>query len=137
MGDNRNIKRNDPTVQKLSFDEIENMKKNEEIEGAKMIEMMAASNATFENKTVFAQEKYLKKKQQKHLLYFQILIPTPRTVSEAYFCKGLPSFPFPLQSPFFFFFFQFLDFYFQFKGNFHFFCFYLFFFLYFFSIFCF
>ena len=110
MGDNRNIKRNDPTVQKLSFGEIEDLKKNEEIEGAKMIEMMAASNATFENKTVFAKEKYLKKKQQKHLLYFQILIPTPRTVSEAYFCKGSSSFPCSISEKknyFLFFFFNF------------------------------
>ena len=88
IGDNRHIKRNDPSVQTLSYEEIEAMKRNDELDTASMIDKVAAANNTFGTKTVFSQEKYLKKKQAKHLSVLQILRPTARTVTEAYFSKG-------------------------------------------------
>ena len=87
IGDNRNVKRNDPTVQSLSYEEIEELKNNDQIKGEEYIERVASSNKSFSDKTVFSKEKYLKKKQQKHLSLFQILRPTSRTISEAYFSK--------------------------------------------------
>jgi hypothetical protein len=55
-----------------------------------MIKLLADSNNTFQAKTIFSKEKYIAKKQQKHLMILQILRPTARTVAEAYFHKGKP-----------------------------------------------
>lgn len=88
MADNRNVRRNEPGTQSLTYEEIEDMKKNEDVRACDLIEKVTASNSVFQNKTKFAQEKYLRKKQQKYLSVIQIVRPTARTIAEAYFARG-------------------------------------------------
>mgnify|MGYP005994522501 CR=1 FL=1 len=88
LSDNRNVKRNDPSVQTLTADDIEEMKKNDTVRGSEIIEKVKEANAGFQEKTLFSQEKYLIKKRKKHLSIIQIIKPTARTISEAYFNHG-------------------------------------------------
>uniref|UniRef100_A0A7S4MKZ3 tRNA (adenine(58)-N(1))-methyltransferase non-catalytic subunit TRM6 n=1 Tax=Vannella robusta TaxID=1487602 RepID=A0A7S4MKZ3_9EUKA len=89
LSDNRNVKRNDPSVQTLTADDIEEMKKNDTVRGSEIIEKVKEANAGFQEKTLFSQEKYLIKKRKKHLSIIQIIKPTARTISEAYFNHGI------------------------------------------------
>ena len=92
FGDNRNVRRNEPNTQSLTYEEIEEMKKSEDVKGTDLIEKVKAANAGFQKKTKFAQEKYIRKKQQKYLSVIQIVRPTGRTIAEAYFGRGMTYF---------------------------------------------
>lgn len=59
----------DPDVQALGTDEIEALKK-QGLSGQEIIERVKSSHASFEKKTMFSQEKYIKRKQQKFLQRF-------------------------------------------------------------------
>ena len=87
IGDNREISL-DSNAQELTLTEIENMKKSEEVTPQEMIEKLKENNKTFTKKTIFAQEKYLKKKQKKHITIIKVLEPNSRTLAEAYYAKG-------------------------------------------------
>ncbi|XP_052270875.1 tRNA (adenine(58)-N(1))-methyltransferase non-catalytic subunit TRM6-like isoform X2 [Dreissena polymorpha] len=86
VGDNRDLLDNDSN-QKLTQDEIEQMKK-EGVSGDHLIEQLIENSATFQNKTGYAQEKWVKKKKKKHLLQFTVLKPTARLLCEMQWSKG-------------------------------------------------
>lgn len=68
--DNRNLV-DTSTAQRLDNEDIANMKKK----GAKAQEIVGAlitQSKTFQGKTVFSQEKYVKKKLKKFILYLNI-----------------------------------------------------------------
>ncbi|XP_078000715.1 tRNA (adenine(58)-N(1))-methyltransferase non-catalytic subunit TRM6-like [Glandiceps talaboti] len=88
VGDNRNIV-DDNTAQKLSQDEILALKKDG-MKGEELIEQIVENSATFKEKNVYTQEKYIKKKKEKHLPLFTILKPTTRLLCEMYHAKTSP-----------------------------------------------
>lgn len=73
--------------QKLTQEEIEQMKK-EGVSGDHLIEQLIENSATFQSKTSYAQEKWVKKKKKKHLLQFTVLKPTTRLLWEMHWSKG-------------------------------------------------
>lgn len=59
------------TAQKLDQDDITAIKKSG-ASGAEIIAKLVQSSATFDQKTIFSQQKYLKKKQQKYITRFRL-----------------------------------------------------------------
>lgn len=84
--DNRHLQDKDSN-QKLTQEEIEQMKK-EGVSGDHLIEQLIENSATFQSKTGYAQEKWVKKKKKKHLLQFTVLKPTTRLMCEMHWSKG-------------------------------------------------
>lgn len=81
--DNRNIHdHNDSQV--LSQKDLETLKE----QGTSSVEILShlvENSKTFNSKTEFAQEKYLKKKEKKYFEYLQIRKPTVRIIADTYF----------------------------------------------------
>lgn len=73
--------------QLLSKDEINNLRV-QGFTGEKIVEQLIENSATFAAKTDFAQQKYIKKKKQKHVAVFQVLKPNSRTLHELYYGRG-------------------------------------------------
>ncbi|XP_070578848.1 tRNA (adenine(58)-N(1))-methyltransferase non-catalytic subunit TRM6-like [Ptychodera flava] len=88
IGDNRNIV-DDNTAQKLSQHEILALKKDG-MKGEELIDQIVENSATFKEKNIYSQEKYIKKKKEKHIPLFTILKPTTRLMCEMYYGKGSP-----------------------------------------------
>ena len=61
--DNRDL--TDKDNQKLSRDEINKMRE-EGVDGVEIVEKLIENSETFQNKTKFSQEKFLKKKAKKY-----------------------------------------------------------------------
>ena len=72
----------DQNHQKLTQETIEEMKKNRRIDGSQIVDAIITSSSTFETKTQFSQQKYIKKKQAKYLMYLKVLRPTACLVAE-------------------------------------------------------
>jgi len=72
----------DNSAQALCPAEVESLKRR--CSGEEVIEAIASNSATFATKTKFAQEKYLKKKRQKHLQQVVVLRPTVMELCETY-----------------------------------------------------
>ncbi|XP_071962025.1 tRNA (adenine(58)-N(1))-methyltransferase non-catalytic subunit TRM6-like [Antedon mediterranea] len=84
--DNRSLV-DDGTSQRLTRDDIAAMK-SQGVQGQDLVEQIVENSATFKSKTVFSQEKYLKKKKKKHMLRFRILRPSIRLLCDMYMMKG-------------------------------------------------
>lgn len=79
--DNRNLAQ-DNSAQALTPQDIRAMKGR--CSGEEVVEALATNSATFASKTKFAQEKYLRKKQQKHVQQVTLLRPTLMDLCETY-----------------------------------------------------
>lgn len=84
--DNRSIF-DDGKSQKLTKDDIENLKAKG-ISGEKIIENLIENSSTFKEKSTFSQEKYLKKKKEKYVGTFQILMPNTRLLAQMYYSRN-------------------------------------------------
>ncbi|CAE7767254.1 Trmt6, partial [Symbiodinium pilosum] len=73
----------DNSAQSLSPEEVRDLKKT--CDGEAVVEALASNSATFASKTKFAQEKYLKKKAQKHVQQVTLLRPTVMELCETYY----------------------------------------------------
>lgn len=73
----------DNSAQSLTPDEVRDLKKS--CDGEAVVEALASNSATFASKTKFAQEKYLKKKAQKHVQQVTLLRPTIMELCETYY----------------------------------------------------
>ncbi|TNN20773.1 tRNA (adenine(58)-N(1))-methyltransferase non-catalytic subunit TRM6 [Schistosoma japonicum] len=82
LKDNRNIK-GSPGNQKLSGSSIEELRRNG-VSGQDILDQLIEGSATFEQKTQFSQQKYLKKKKNRHLSLFSIERPHARMFFEIY-----------------------------------------------------
>ena len=84
--DNRDIQNND-VAQALNQDEIEQLKKSykghEEI-----IKAMKEGSATWDKRTKFSQEKWMKKKLAKYQVVFTVKKPSALTLCEMYHATG-------------------------------------------------
>eukprot|EP00474_Spongospora_subterranea_P002245 CRZ02703.1 hypothetical protein [Spongospora subterranea] len=69
-------------AQKLTQDEIAELKKN--LTGEQLIAVLASNSATFDSKTEFSQEKWLKKKRKQHLVEIRVVRPSALTISKMY-----------------------------------------------------
>ncbi|CAH1791433.1 unnamed protein product [Owenia fusiformis] len=85
--DNRDLHDRNLENQKLSRDEIVEMKK-EGLRGQEIVDQLVENSATFKIKTEFSQEKYIKKKKKKHVSVYTILRPCTRLISDMYTNKG-------------------------------------------------
>eukprot|EP00930_Biecheleria_cincta_P028775 TRINITY_DN20057_c0_g1_i1.p1 TRINITY_DN20057_c0_g1~~TRINITY_DN20057_c0_g1_i1.p1 ORF type:complete len:432 (-),score=88.16 TRINITY_DN20057_c0_g1_i1:112-1374(-) len=72
----------DNSAQSLTPQEVKEMKGS--CTGEEIVEALASNSSTFAGKTKFAQEKYLKKKAQKHVQQVAILRPTVMDLCETY-----------------------------------------------------
>lgn len=72
----------DNSAQALTPQEVKEMKGS--CTGEEIVEALASNSSTFASKTKFAQEKYLKKKAQKHVQQVAILRPTVMDLCETY-----------------------------------------------------
>eukprot|EP00929_Paragymnodinium_shiwhaense_P081335 TRINITY_DN42537_c0_g1_i1.p1 TRINITY_DN42537_c0_g1~~TRINITY_DN42537_c0_g1_i1.p1 ORF type:complete len:439 (+),score=122.94 TRINITY_DN42537_c0_g1_i1:92-1408(+) len=79
--DNRSFAQ-DNTAQTLKPDEINELKRA--CTGEEVVAKIAENNATFASKTQFSKEKYIKKKQQKHVQQVSVLRPTVMELCETY-----------------------------------------------------
>jgi len=61
------------------------------VHGNEIIKGIVQGSATFHQKTVFAQEKYVKKLANKYMTRFLVAKATPRTIAEALWSKHPPS----------------------------------------------
>eukprot|EP00741_Cyanophora_paradoxa_P007328 tig00001107_g7088.t1 len=76
----------DNSAQKLTQEEINKMKG--EVDGAEIIKALVSNSATFQGKTEFSREKYIKKKTKKYLHLVRVIRPNARTICESYFAKA-------------------------------------------------
>lgn len=74
------------TAQKLGIDDIETLK-DSGASGQSIIAALIANSDTWNNKTEFAQEKWLKKKQQRYIKRMRIIETTPLTLCDVYHTK--------------------------------------------------
>ncbi|CAH3150084.1 unnamed protein product [Porites lobata] len=77
----------DGTSQKLSRDEIMNLKA-QGVSGKDIVEHLVENSATFKERTQFSQAKYKKRKMKKHVVRFSILRPTTDLIAQMYYCRG-------------------------------------------------
>ncbi|KAL3874366.1 hypothetical protein ACJMK2_037392 [Sinanodonta woodiana] len=82
LKDNRDLYDLDSN-QKLSKEEIEKLKE-EGVSGNELVEHLIENSLTFQKKTEYSKEKYIKKKKRKHVLQLTILRPTTRLLCEMY-----------------------------------------------------
>ncbi|GIY09462.1 hypothetical protein CEXT_303561 [Caerostris extrusa] len=73
--------------QKLTTSDIEAFKK-QGLSGKEMVKKIVENSRSFQEKTAFAKEKYLRKKQRKYMSVVQILKPNVRLLAEMYYIQG-------------------------------------------------
>ena len=76
--DNRNLL-DANSSQELTREDIESMQE-QRIEGSKIIERLVESSTSFNQKTKFSQEKFIKKKTKKYCQYIKIRRPSVRLI---------------------------------------------------------
>lgn len=81
--DNRNIL-DDGQSQTLTAEDIEKLR-NSCTSSTEIVEQLIENSKTFNSKTGYAQEKYLKKKEKKYFEYIQIKRPTIRLIAEIFY----------------------------------------------------
>lgn len=81
--DNRHIP-NNADSQSLTKDDIDKLK-DEELSSNNIVEQLINNSRTFNMKTEYSQEKYIKKKEKKYFEYIQIRKPTIRLLSQMFY----------------------------------------------------
>lgn len=81
--DNRNIT-DDGESQSMTKDDLIKMR-DEELKSSTIVEKLIANSKTFNAKTEYSQEKYLKKKEKKYFEYVQIRRPTIRLLAQMFY----------------------------------------------------
>ncbi|KAF8410460.1 hypothetical protein HHK36_002989 [Tetracentron sinense] len=84
--DNRALVDNN-TAQSLTGEDIDSMRR-QGASGDQIVEALITNSSTFENKTLFSQEKYRLKKQKKYAPRVLLRRPFARSICEAYFKKN-------------------------------------------------
>ncbi|KIY99610.1 tRNA (adenine-N(1)-)-methyltransferasenon-catalytic subunit TRM6 [Monoraphidium neglectum] len=73
--------------QALKAEDIEELKRQGKA-GADIVEALCSNSVTFDTKTEFAQDKYIKRKSKKYVLRVTLRRPTGRTLCETLFEKS-------------------------------------------------
>eukprot|EP00397_Hematodinium_sp_SG-2012_P020099 GEMP01020690.1.p1 GENE.GEMP01020690.1~~GEMP01020690.1.p1 ORF type:complete len:558 (+),score=152.81 GEMP01020690.1:22-1674(+) len=74
------------TAQALTHEEITDLK--DAVTGEELVQKIVANSATFGSKTTFSQQKYIAKKQKKHIQQVTLMVPRLMDVCETYFLEG-------------------------------------------------
>ena len=82
--DNRDLTDNDKDNQKLSRDEINKMREDG-VAGVEIMEKLIENSETFQNKTKYSQEKFLKKKAKKYHQYILVRKPSIRLLMDIHY----------------------------------------------------
>ena len=82
--DNRNLIDDHGSSQRLTMEQIESLK-TQASSDKEIIHNLCINSATFADKSVFSQEKYIRKKKQKYTNYFMIHKPNVRLLCDMYF----------------------------------------------------
>lgn len=69
--------------QALSTEQIIAMQKSN-VSGADLVDLLSKNSTNFAEKSGYSQDKFIKKKEKKHIKYFTILDPTPRLLAQVY-----------------------------------------------------
>eukprot|EP00002_Diphylleia_rotans_P017905 TRINITY_DN3473_c0_g2_i5.p1 TRINITY_DN3473_c0_g2~~TRINITY_DN3473_c0_g2_i5.p1 ORF type:complete len:175 (-),score=46.40 TRINITY_DN3473_c0_g2_i5:154-678(-) len=77
----------DNQSQKLTPEDIQRMK-DEGTSGAKIIQALVENSASFQSRTEFSREKYIRRKQKKYLNIVTILRPSIQLIQQVYFTKN-------------------------------------------------
>lgn len=85
--DNRDVADLASDNQALDQAAIEGLKRSG-VRGEEMVRTVAGGSRTFKSKTVFAQDKYVKRKMQKYDLRVRVVRPTALSICETYFSKN-------------------------------------------------
>jgi tRNA (adenine-N(1)-)-methyltransferase non-catalytic subunit len=80
--DNRDIVDNN-CAQRLTHEEIEALKA-QGVKGGELIKTIIENSESWNKRTKFSQEKYLRKKMQKYAVNFEVKRPTALELCEAY-----------------------------------------------------
>uniref|UniRef100_A0A1B6KPM0 tRNA (adenine(58)-N(1))-methyltransferase non-catalytic subunit TRM6 n=1 Tax=Graphocephala atropunctata TaxID=36148 RepID=A0A1B6KPM0_9HEMI len=86
--DNRNIC-DDGSSQLLTSDSIEELRDNGTAPKA-IIEQLIENSKTFQIKTEYSQEKYIKKKEKKYFEFISVIRPTIRLLADIFYSRELP-----------------------------------------------
>lgn len=86
--DNRNL-HDDSSSQRLSSDSILELRE-QGISPKEIMNQLLEHSTTFQNKTEYSQEKYLKKKEKKYFEYITIERPSLRVICELFYKRDLP-----------------------------------------------
>lgn len=86
--DNRNLF-DDGSSQRLSSDSIMELRE-QGISPKEIMNQLLEHSTTFQNKTEYSQEKYLKKKEKKYFEYITIERPSLRAICELFYKRDLP-----------------------------------------------
>lgn len=73
------------TAQALSTADIEDLKSK--LSGEDLVQILAKHSSTFNEKTAYSQQKYLKRKRKKYITHVKLVKPTAFSIAEAYFTK--------------------------------------------------
>lgn len=73
--------------QKLTHEQIAELKKKG-VDGETLVKQLIENSETFEKKSSFSQQKYIKKKKKKHHICIQVLKPTSNLICKALFEKS-------------------------------------------------
>lgn len=87
--DNRNLEDTFGAAQQLTHDEVKALKEEKGVAG--LLEQLVEGSTTFSSKTVFSQEKYIRKKKVKYALLFKIDRVTPDSLAEQHIPTIRPS----------------------------------------------
>ncbi|KAJ8599916.1 hypothetical protein CTAYLR_002855 [Chrysophaeum taylorii] len=77
----------DNRAQRLDADDLKRMRRDG-ASGEAIIDALVAGSDTFAHKTQFAQQKWLRRKQNKYLPWVRVLEPRAATIAAAYFSRG-------------------------------------------------
>eukprot|EP00672_Neobodo_designis_P023955 CAMPEP_0174841630 /NCGR_PEP_ID=MMETSP1114-20130205/9440_1 /TAXON_ID=312471 /ORGANISM="Neobodo designis, Strain CCAP 1951/1" /LENGTH=464 /DNA_ID=CAMNT_0016075821 /DNA_START=36 /DNA_END=1426 /DNA_ORIENTATION=- len=78
--DNRHLLDAQSAAQNLTQEEIERMKQTDGVRG--IVDKLVQSSATFNTKTAFSQQKYIRRKKKKYVCTFVVERPTPDSMCE-------------------------------------------------------
>lgn len=83
--DNRNVVDLGYENQSLAEEDILNLRRSTGLDRREMVEKICAGSKTFKEKTTFSQEKYIRKKTQKHVDILRLQRPTIRLLVDCYY----------------------------------------------------
>ena len=86
IGDNREIQDGND-AQELSSDQIQQMKKNGAT-GEQIIREVIKNSKSWKKKAIFSQQKYIKKKIEKHLIIINLIKSSPSNLINAFFSQS-------------------------------------------------
>ena len=84
INDNRNLDDSAQESQKLTREDIEELKKCESTSNKDLIKKIAENSKNFDNKNKFSKKKFINRSTKKHVRYFCVMKPTARLINSCF-----------------------------------------------------